>query len=401
MRGRSPWAAASVVGLLALTAATPALAAKPAVLVLELETQGLPDGVGEALDAAMRAEVAEILGSERSLLPKPALDFDGMKLAAGCTDEGVGCLVVIGRTLGAAQVLQAVLAGSTERARASFTLVEVETEEVRRSAAELTSVDAASAAELRVHVAAAFGVRREPPTGAIVLSATVDLGGAELLLDDKKIPPSLLSRVPPGEHRLELRKSGYETFIWVGAVRPGRPTQVAVNLTLSPVATRGMPPIPGAPVDVAPPPDPAPGRAPAPPASGRLWTWVLGGAAVVAAGVGTAFGLRVMALESDLTEASARLSAACNDDPTCVQTRSGEQTTVCAFEEASRDCDAASSAATISTLAWVAAGGLAVGAVTAWFLEAPPDEPPAARVEVTAGVAPLPGGGAASVQLRF
>lgn len=394
----------------------PTLAAKPAILVLELEGAGLPNAVASTLDAAIRDEVRSVVGGRTNVLPKPALDFAGMKLAAGCVEDGVGCLVVIGRTLGAARILQTKISGRSNAGRLDLTLIEVGRGRATKRSFDLTDIAADSAVELRLYVAAVFGVKKKPPPGEIGLFVASEIGkldGAEVLLDDKKVPRSLLASVAVGQHRVEVRQQGFETFIWVGTVRPGRRTKVGVTFIPTksepPVATPPLvttppittPPIarleprptpaPPPPVDAT-PPDTTPAPTPVQPKKGgRVVTWLLGGAALVAGGVGGFYGVKVLGDRKTLDDMQAELTDACLDDPSC------GRKDVCDFDGKPQACIDGGRHAAISTVAWISAGALAAGSVVAFFVEGSSGD----DVEVSGAIVPTGEGAAASMLVRF
>src|SRR5262245_61408872 len=128
--------------------AAPKAPNKESVLVLELAGGGLSADVMDALDRAIREEVQAVPGID--LLPKPALDFEGMKLAAGCVDDGPSCFRKIGNTVGAGKVLGATVQGDMKRAQVKLLLVHVAGSHEETSLLELTEVGPESAIELGI-----------------------------------------------------------------------------------------------------------------------------------------------------------------------------------------------------------------------------------------------------------
>ena len=344
------------------------------VMVLPLMTDFLSEGLARQLEEGVREEVGAAM-PQYILLPRPALDLTSLKVAAGCADDGPKCLALIGRTTGAQWVVQVSLQGRKDRAR-----LLVQRVPSRRASqgsmyeAQLSDVGAASTRELRWHVATALGVRPAPLRGRIVLmtgSKVGSLQGARILLDDRRIPASGLEQVNPGRHRVEVRQTGFEPFVWSGAVRPGRDTPVRVRFVPRDV-------LPSAPPKAPPPVVPTTVAA-TEESSGPVWTWVLGAGAVVAAGTATVFGVQVLGLEADAEDDELDCDGEHKDNSVCEDGRSR---------------------ALLANITWGVAGALAVGAVVSYFIETSGDDEPDA-VTTTFGVAPTDDGVAASLQLTF
>jgi hypothetical protein len=415
---------AAVAGVLLLTGlSVPRLgrAAPQATILVLLEGKLFSPLLLSELDSGMRAEVAEALGAELRQLPKPALDFDQIKVAAGCADDGPECIAMIGKTLGAGKVFQGALGGTVEHARIGFIYLDVSTGRSRVLMKELDDLSSDSVPEFRALVSEALGKKRSLPAGSLQLLVTGKIGGlegAELLLDDHRIEAGEMSSIAPGRHKVEVRQKGFEPFVWNGPVRPGKPTRVPIEfeptpLALAPspvaLATGGSPP-PKLGADPTPPietaaaspaaatveasPEPAPSRTP-------WFTLSFGGAALAAGVVGLVEGLEVQSSEHRLHDycADPATSANCagpNDPPSAREK-------VCDFQK--QECDAGRRAALISSVAWVAAGGFAGATLLSYILESKaPSAPPAALAAdrgVKFGLVPGPGGLAASVGWAF
>jgi len=396
-----------VLGLSLL--ATPAVA-KPALLVLSLDAPGFPERTIKKLDAAIRKEVRASTKRRYSLLPKPKLPFLQMKLAVGCVDDGAECLSKIASTLGAARVFQTALRGNPREARLVLTLVDRRPGDADRRSADLTEITPDSAEEIRVHVAAMFGVKRRAPPGKLALYVASDIGkldGAEIMLDDKQIPRASLNKLPAGQHRLEIRQQGFETFVWLGRVRPGRSTRVAVKFVPTrpadaPVADPTPPVVARMPEPkrAAPAADPAPESSPAivtTPAkrekSGRVISWIFGGATVAAAAVGLVHSVFVLEGQSEMEEKLGILEAECSGIESC--RTSPREDKLCLTPPGGGLCYKGRRDAAVATASWIGAGVLAAGTVLAFFLE------PSGEPTVTGGVAPTDGGAAAALHVRF
>ena len=271
--------------------------------------------------------------------------------------------------------------------------------------AELTDIDETSAVELRALVASVFGIKRPIPDGSVALHTASKVGkldGSEILLDDQPIERTRLEKIKPGQHRIEVRLEGFETFIWVGRVRPGRVTRVGVQFVptgkgptpLLMTATAALPaqlapssPAPASTVDEVPS---AEAELTQPTGSPRVFTWLLGGTAVVATAVGILHGVQVLDRERALEPYEAEASRACQANQTCGMS-------LCETPDRPGLCEEGEQSELIANVSFALAGGLAAGAIVAFFVE--DDEPE--TVAVTVGLAPTPGGAAASVRVRF
>lgn len=353
---------------------------------MRLEAPGLQESTVELLDAEIRDEVA--LVSKLNLLPRPALELSGMKLASGCGGSDVECLRQIGKTLGASKVLWAVVEGGVHEATLSLILVDTSKSKERTLSRGLSDISGGSGPEIRLHVAAVFGVKKRLPGGSLVLRspAGVSLEGAALMLDDAPIDRAGLDNVTPGSHRLSVRSEGYETFVWTGNVRSGVATEVPVDL--APLELPQGEPVAGTDESG---PSGLSVTTEAPEESPLVMTWILAGTAVGAAVVGTIFGLRKLSLANEIETAQNEVNEACD---------SGADPAKCGYSvcdhERAGDCESADSAATIATVSWVAAGVVGAAAIGAYLIEADPAEPGwDAAIGVTGD------GGFASVRMRF
>src|SRR5215831_8566127 len=84
------------------------------VLVLRIEGGGLADELVQKLDAVARDQVKASLKGAK-LLPAPVLDFEAMRVAAGCSDDGPACLSTLGTTLGAHDVVRITISGNVPK----------------------------------------------------------------------------------------------------------------------------------------------------------------------------------------------------------------------------------------------------------------------------------------------
>ena len=353
------------------------VAAQPAprVLVLPLSSDFLTDDVARILEEEVRRGVAEAM-PQHVVLPKPALDLASMQVAAGCAADGPQCLALIGRTTQATAVVQVGLQGSTEKARLVVRRVQSRGGDLDESEAELTDVGRDSRKEVRWHVATGLGAKLAPLTGRIVLMVSKKappLDGAKVLLDDRPVTVASLKQVSPGLHRIEIVQKGFEPFRWQGAVRPGRDAQVRIIRTPRQRVAETEAPA------TASPPDAPNSVVASDEGSGPLWTWILGGAAVAAAGTATVFGIQVIGLESDAEEDTLDCDGDDRNDATCKDGRDR---------------------ALMANIAWGVAGGLAVGAVISYFIESDDDDDDD-DVSAQFGVSPTPEGVSAAVRMSF
>lgn len=396
--------ATSVVAAALAGVSSPAWAQGTSILALQLEAPGLPDAALNALDAAMREELQSVLPARGKLLPRPALDFAGLREATGCADAGNACLQAIARTIAASQVVRVSFTGSPEAMKGTATIVDVASGKVRTANLELTDVTADSAIELRQQLALAYGVKRELPPGSIALyvsSAVGKLEGAEVFLEGVAIKPSELGKLPPGRRTVEVRQQGFEPFRWSGAVHAGRETRVGVAFV--PLQGAGEPAlgavVPPSSGGVETPAIDAPPEQPSAPAIVAVTTVepagepnyllpaVLGVGALSAAIVATIQGVQVLGAQSDHND---KCNVTTGRDPACGD--AAEPGPTCTLEL----CDDARTAATVSTAFWVASGVLAAGAITSYLIvtEMADDDSP-----VTGMIAPGPGG--ATLILRY
>lgn len=408
---RCGWSVGAVV-LATLLASSGAQAAPRGVLVLPLEHQNLPTGTATALNQAIRDEVKASLPRYR-LLPPPALDLMEMQLAAGCVDASPTCLASIGRTLSAARVVRVVTRGTAERLQLKVMVVRTRNPKASTYDAELLGVDEESVPEFRWHVAKGLGSNPGALLGGMELYTASKVGalaGAELFLDDTKVEPAALANLTPGKHRLEVHQQGFETFIWLGQVRPGRTTRVGV--VFEPKRVASAPPAevsPPPPAEVTPPiestppvvsvPPPPPALPPPPPpplpppgqteAPKLVFTWVFAAGTVLAASTATIFMVRTYQADQEV-----------NKEPHMIACR----------EETDADwnsdvCRRGRSSLLIQWIAWGATAAFGGATIAAFFLEDGPeffsktggeDEP-----TVRWGVAPGPDGVSANLRVDF
>jgi len=161
--------------------------------------------------------------------------------------------------------------------------------------------------------------RERPTTGTLRISTTVE--GADVVVDGRPIGtapvPAPLS-LEPGRHRLTVTRDGYIPF--QSEVRIAAGVTTAAHADLEPATEYRS--VHGS----------------------RLFTWIVGGLAVAAAGTSIYFGARAASVQGDA-----------GDAPT--------------MAEQQRLLDDASGWATRSDVALGAAVVLAVGAVVLWFVE--------------------------------
>ncbi len=392
---------AGVLILGALAGASGAHAAKKegAILILKLESEGLAPELVTVLDEAVRTGVRR--AKKGRVLPAPALDFSGMQMAAGCLDDSADCLLSMGRPLNATRVIRVVMSGNNEHATFTITVVGMKKGRAQTYEAKLDDLGPESKEELTWHTLAALGIKQPPLEGGIELFMASSIGsleGAEYFLDDKKVPRSALESLAPGAHRVEVHQKGFETFIWIGEIKKGRTEQVRVEFK----------PRQSTAVAVGPPDEPPPGSwrrhddlpppaGESPPPSLRvattheapiIYTFVVGGAAVVAAGVAVAF----LVIGKNAHDALVPHK----DDPNYSQCTEDRSLPEC--EPFQPHLDRLHSATIGNFAGFITAGVLAAGAVGVFFLEKN------AEVEghdVAFGVAPTDGGAAASMSMRF
>jgi hypothetical protein len=412
----------------AVLASTAASAQKKGgtLLVLKLEAEALPADLATALDEAIREGVKK--SKRAKLLAAPALDFGGMQMAAGCFDDGADCLAQMGRPLNAERVMRVVMTGTAKDATFTFTIVSVRKKgRPQTYEAKLSDLKPDSAEELSWHTETALGGKPAVLGGSIVLmmgSSIGSLEGAEYFLDDNKVPKSQLDAIVPGNHRLEVHQKGFETFIWIGEIKKGRAEQVKVELKPKgslaydpPPPSEGLvtPPVSPPPPEVEtpevsaePPPPPITAVTTEKEGEGKIvYTFVIGGAAVIAAAVGVAFSVIGLKAQSALKERSnlenyhACTGATLVDDngqPVNPQPASlDKDSTACAAFQPYTD---RLETATIGHRAgYISAGVLAVGAIAVYFLERSSGE--STETGVAFGVAPTDGGAEASMMMRF
>lgn len=181
------------------------------------------------------------------------------------------------------------------------------------------------------------------------LLVTAEPMNAQLFVDDGGPQTSpLYVTVTPGKHRLRVVADGHEPVEREVLVEGTRSPQVHVTLRIQRDTPRAEAPAPKPELLPAPPP-PAPPLVvtePAPPRR-RVFTWIAGGTAVVAAGVATGFGVSANNSSRELLRT---IHPRAEGDALVAQTRD---------------------AATAANVAWAAAGTALVTAIVLFFVEAP------------------------------
>jgi len=362
-----------------------AVAADGAVIVLQLEAPRLPAATVTALEEALRTEVALVLPARAKMLPRPALDYSGLREAAGCVDDGAKCMQSIGKLISATQVFRAVISGTAAQATATFDVVDVSSGKAKTSSGELGDVAPESAAELRVMVALAFGVKRDVPPGTISLYVSSSVGkleGAEVFVDGVATKPADLGKLVPGKHSVEVRQTGFEPFSWTGLIRAGRDTRVGVTFTPTRVSTpvASTKPAPATPLaKPAPSAQSNPALVASAPLSrgpGYLLPGLLGAASLVTGVVAAIHAFRVLGLQDE-------------HNATCAPTMNRPEG--CGRIDAPGDdctlgvCEDGRTASTLANVFWIASGTLATGAVTLFIIES-------SQSDGAVSVAPAPGG---------
>lgn len=325
----TPHAAVLVLALIAPLSAAGTAEARPirgpgkSVLLLRLEAKDLPAALSAKLDLVAREQIKASLRGVH-LLPPPALDFDSMRVAAGCVDEGPDCLANLGGTLGAGRVIRIQIDKAAAKT-SQVTLTSVVLRDRRHPQTtrfEIEDLDDGAAEEFRYQIAVAMGDQRRPaPRGAIVLAGPSEIGaleGVEIFLDDRKVAQQGLAKLPPGDHRLQLHKEGYASIARNVVVRPGRDTVVPVDFDHPTVDAVAVPlQVPGG-AAVADAPrlmptgessslaeSPSALRLDAsPPGTGPhlFYSWFLGGGALAALAVGIGFAVDIHSVLSTIDQ---------------------------------------------------------------------------------------------------
>lgn len=431
--------AAAVALVLALLSPTGAFAGKEkkALLVLRVEGEGLDSDTLAKLDAATRKQTAESTRPSK-LLPPPALDFEAMRVAAGCSEENARCLATIGDTLSATHVVRVKITGT----KFSITTVRVKDGKAGTATIDVPTIDAIAIEELRYAIAGLFGDKRpappkraEPPGGLQLVSANPDvaLDDVEIFLDDKKFPVSALRSLPLGPHQLEVHKPGYEPFLWSGAVKPGTQTKVSVELRALPgndeketpavVAEKDPKKEPKKELKKDTPPakkdtvamlepktnsDPvivAPVRAPI--EEPRLfYTWMAGGGAVAMTVVGLAGWAYLNTIEGRLVDSCGGEGFVMEDQNGVKRCIGGDPAYTGCPETGPQParCKNGQLASTLTYVGFVGAAVLGAATVTAFFVEGGPAVLSGRRsseADLDAAIIPLEGGAAASFTARF
>ncbi|WP_437758138.1 tetratricopeptide repeat protein [Sorangium sp. So ce1389] len=215
----------------------------------------------------------------------------------------------------------------------------------------------------RSRKAQARAARLEPLLSKLNVSVAAEdtaIEGFAVRVDGKALERSLFGiAMPrdPGEIAIEASAPGHET--WTTTVKLGD-NKAEANVEVPPLKKLAAPP--AAPAEAprsaaSPAEPPAPPRAAAPPAESggdttRLLGLIVGGAGVVGLGVGTFFGVKAISKNGDA-------EAYCKGGSTCEDRRG-----VTLTEEAS-------SAATVSNIAFGVGAAAAVGGAVLYFVVAP------------------------------
>jgi hypothetical protein len=149
--------------------------------------------------------------------------------------------------------------------------------------------------------------------GKLAFSANVD--GAEVFVDDKSVGRAPLEvSVAPGAHKLRVVAAGRDP--WTGDATVGYASTGNVQVELPAAAVAAPAPVASVSTEPATPTAPAEtaGAAatvatPAVEPSNKLPAYITGGVAVVALGVGTAFGIKALGHQSDFTKVPSEDSA--------------------------------------------------------------------------------------------
>jgi len=278
---------AVVTGAAAAARAQPAAASRPPgpagvpgrpqrIAVLGFDPLGMDAEKVARLEALFRMELERLAGGPTPSRRDIARTLRGSRLVQ-CAGEN-SCLAAIGRKLGA----ELVVSGNVAELGDSYVV-------------NIKVVNASSGGELRriasdplrgnpdelidsVRVAAYRLLAPERLLGAI--SVLADIVGAAVVLDGRAVGTTPLARPIPnlslGAHRLEVRASGYSTFVEAVQVRFQKTTRVLVRLAADPAAAG---------LDLAGPTGPRPAP--------RRWyssTWFVVGAGVAAVLVGGLIG---------------------------------------------------------------------------------------------------------------
>jgi hypothetical protein len=123
--------------------------------------------------------------------------------------------------------------------------------------------------------------------------------GAAVTIDDKPqtSPAPLDVELPPGFHKIKLTATGHAASS--KAIEVTFASTQTVTATLDAEAPPPPAAPPPAPVAATPPPAPAPPPPPPPEPRSKVPAYITGGLAIVAAGVGTAFGIIALGDKSD------------------------------------------------------------------------------------------------------
>lgn len=403
-------------------------APKKQILVMRVEGEGIDNDLLNKMNSAVRKQTAESTKPSK-ILPAPALDFESMRVTAGCSDDNAKCLAAIGDTLGATHVVRVRVAKLETGARFLIQTARVKDRKGASVSADVLSLDGTAIDELRHHLAVALGDKKPPkkpegPGSIVLVAADGDsLEEIEIFLDDRKVPVHALKVVSAGPHDLEVHKPGFEVFTWSGRVNAGQVTRLVVEHKpkVDPdavVAAKVDPETPR--IDEKPAvreePREVPSVRPDPKTSDpaivaqveepreepRLfYTWMFAGGAAVLTTVGIASYLYMGGIEDRLIEScgGADKVMVVNGKQQCV---GGDPAFAgCPDGGDSLRCNNGELASTMTYVGFIGAGLLGAATIASFVLEDGPlyfssDEP-----EYGAFIGPIEGGAAASVTIRY
>lgn len=211
-------------------------------------------------------------------------------------------------------------------------------------------------------------------------TASADLSAVKVTMDGVMLADHLdgaALSVEPGKHVFEFTTEGYPSVSKELFVREGVKGRQEVVAFAPQGAGAGPTPV-VVPIDPSTTPTSTPSDAPPAEPSGsglKTWAFVAGGVGVVGLGLGTYFGLRASSKWSSAKDA-------------CVIDRCGPSS------DAQKDKDDASSAGTISTIAFVVGGAALVTGVTLLVLSPSSKGTSSARLRVVPGLGSLAAVGA-------
>jgi hypothetical protein len=293
-----------------------------ATAVLGIETIDAPPGLGEQISEELRQRVA----ASHDLRLVSGKDLVEIKLVFACADEGVGCMVQAGKSLGA----QKLIYGSVKRSGNDFAVwlkqLDVKKETLESWTTETLPKKSADPAGIKAAAGRWFAKLTGKPLTAGGILVTANVQGATVMLDGKPAgtigeQPLTISDVAAGKHDLAVEKQGHTAARQQVMVVTGQ--TASVNLALQPLppgapaggplapvgpaSAAGGPPQPGssgAPTNGPAPAGPPATDVPGPPAGSksgyRIGFWITLGATALSAGAAMKFGLDVSKTNDDL-----------------------------------------------------------------------------------------------------